>query len=316
MKEVKRSEVNAPRQRISGFVSILMVNWNDLRFLGGSLESIRKQVTVPHEVIVFDNASQDDSISFIESGYPEVNIIRNSENIGFIRGTNQAAKHARGEFYLMLNPDTILRTDIAPAVRLLEADRGIGAVGASMYDGEGKPKASCGNYPSLPRLLVTSSLFWRPYRGRCGPAEFGARRVDWTCGAWLLTRASAWERIGGLDEQLFFYSDDLHYCRSLRGIGLATAHMPSLAYTHFVGFSLTRQPYLYAGFRWFHAKFSGRMRRRFADIVMKAGLYIRVISYGALALFLRNSRYNDRRKSARRVLDVWDQTATPGGRFQ
>jgi GT2 family glycosyltransferase len=131
----------------------------------------------------------------------------------------------------------------------------------------------------------------------------------------MLTRASAWETIGGLDERLFLYCDDLHYCRSLQKIGLVSVHMPALAYTHFVGFSLQRLPYLYAGLRWFYTKFSGRTRCWLADVVMKAGLYLRLAVYGALALFTREGKYKDRRNSMRRVLDLWGQTAVPGIRF-
>lgn len=296
-------------------VSILMVNWNDRRFLDGSLGSIRQKVTVPYEIVLLNNGSEDDSIAFVEREFPEVRIVHAGANLGFIRGTNMAAKHAKGEYFFLLNPDTILQTDIAPALRLLQTDPSVGAVGASMYSGDGRLLANCGRFPSLLRLALVKSMFWRPYRGPYGPNEFGAHRVDWVEGSWMLTRAAAWEKVGGLDDRLFLYSDDLHYCRSLKEIGLVSVHMPSLAYTHFVGFSLQRLPYLYTGFRWFHTKFSGRTRRQLADIVMKLGLYVRVLIYGALALLLRKAKYKERQKAMLRVLDLWEQTAVPGARF-
>lgn len=315
MTNAMETTIPISHQPIPGFVSILMVNWNDGKFLNGCLASIRQKVTVPYEIILLDNASHDDSVSFVEREYPDVKIVRSPENVGFIRGTNEAAKHARGEFYLMLNPDTILRTDIAPAIRLMEADSTVGAVGASMYDGKGEPAPSCGNYPTLPRLLLIKSLLWKPHRGAWGPPAFGAKRVEWITGAWLLTRASAWKQIGGLDDRLLFYGDDLHYCRSLQEAGLVSVHMPSLAFTHFVGYSSMRQPYLYTAFRWFHTKYSGRARRWLAAGVMKSGLYLRVGVYGILARLSRNPKYQDSWSSARRVLSVWDQTKTPGVRF-
>jgi GT2 family glycosyltransferase len=155
-----------------------------------------------------------------------------------------------------------------------------------------------------------------PYRGPYGPKEFGASRVDWVEGSWLLTPASAWERVGGLDDQFIMYVEDVDYCRSLREIGLATVHMPAMVYTHFVGFSMKRLPNVYAGLRFFHAKFSGRISRWLADVVMKRGLQFKVAVYGALALLLRNPKYGERSRSMQRVLDVWDQMAVPGARFQ
>jgi GT2 family glycosyltransferase len=300
------------RERVSGLVSILMVNWNDLRYLGGCLGSIRKQISVPHEVILFDNKSEDESVSFVRREFPEVKVVRNDENLGFIRGTNKASTFARGEFYFLLNPDTVLRTDIGPAVKLLQADRSIGVVGAKMYGGNGELIARGGSYPFLLRLALIKSLFWRPYRGSWGPKEFGAKRVDWVSGSWLLTRASAWDSVGGLDAHLFLYCDEMHYCRSIKELGLKTVLMPSLAYTHFRGYSLKRLPYLYAGFRRFHIKFSGKRYQRFADIVMKFGLHIRLAVYGVLALLLRNSKYKDRQYSMQRVLNLWDQMNKPG----
>lgn len=313
--ELQSQETSRLRERQPGLLSILMVNCNDLRFLNGSLGSIRERVRVPHEVILLDNASHDGSPEFVQDKFPEVKVVRSSENLGFIRGTNMAARHACGEFYLMLNPDTILQADIASAVGLLQADSTIGAVGAAMYGGDGKLLTGCGHFPSILRLTLIKSMFWRPYRGSYGPKEFGAKRVDWVTGAWLLTTASIWEKVGGLDDRIFMYGDDVDYCRRIREHGKVTVYMPSIAYTHFVGFSRKRLPYIYTSLRWFHRKFSGSAGRHLADFVMKAGLYVRVAVFRTLTLFLRDQKYRDYWQYAQGVLDVWPQTGAPGARF-
>jgi N-acetylglucosaminyl-diphospho-decaprenol L-rhamnosyltransferase len=314
--EPRIEPVAISQQVVPGLVSILIVNWNDLKYLEGCLRSIREKIAWPHEVILLDNGSADDSAAFVEREFPEVRLVRSDVNLGFIRATNLASKHAGGEFFLLLNPDTILQTDIASGVRLLQADGSIGAVGAKALGGDGLPRSNCGHYPSALRLALIRSVFWNPYRGSYGPKEFGAKKVDWVEGSWLLTPSSAWKMAGGLDERLFLYGDDVHYCRRLKELGLISVQMPSLLYIHFGGFAHRRQAYLYAGFRWFHAKFSGRVHRRTAEIVMKLGLRSRVAVFSLLALILRNPKYADRRRSTQRVLDVWDQMEQPRARFE
>jgi len=303
-------------QIVPGLVSVLIVNWNGLAYLEACLRSIQEMVAWPHEVILLDNGSTDGSAAFVEREFPEVRLIRSEVNLGFIRGTNAAALQARGEFLLLLNPDTILRTDIAMGVKLLQSDSSIGAVGASAFTLDGKLRPNCGSYPTALRLILIESIFWDPYRGPHGPTEFGARKVDWVEGSWLLTPDRVWKKAGGLDERLIMYGEDVDYCRGIRECGLASVQMPSLRYVHFGGFSPGRLPNVYAGFRWFHAKYSSRIHRRLAEIVMKLGLQTRVTIFGAFGSLLDNKKYRDRQQSALRVLEFWNRMGIPDTHIQ
>src|SRR5688572_13017901 len=87
-------------------LSILIVNWNTRDLLRACLLSLRANVATPHEVIVVDNASHDDSAQMVRAEFPEAILIANATNEGFARGNNQAYAAARGEWIWLLNPDT------------------------------------------------------------------------------------------------------------------------------------------------------------------------------------------------------------------
>jgi hypothetical protein len=90
-------------------VSVVIICWNDLRVIRDCLRSIYQSThATAFEVIISDNGSVDDSIEFIRKHYPQVRVIENQQNLGFARGNNAGIRASRGEYVLILNPDTIL----------------------------------------------------------------------------------------------------------------------------------------------------------------------------------------------------------------
>lgn len=88
------------------YISIIIVNWNGRKWLKDCLDSLKKQTYKKFEIILVDNASTDDSVSFIKKHYPKVNIVQNKTNRGFAGGNNDGLKVAKGEYILLLNNDT------------------------------------------------------------------------------------------------------------------------------------------------------------------------------------------------------------------
>ena len=120
-------------------LSVIIVNYNVQFFLEQALLSVRKaSVKLPVEVFVVDNNSVDDSVSMVKSKFPEVQIIANKENVGFSRANNQAIALSKGEYVLLLNPDTVVREDtFEKTVEFLDAHPEAGALGVKMIDGKG-----------------------------------------------------------------------------------------------------------------------------------------------------------------------------------
>jgi N-acetylglucosaminyl-diphospho-decaprenol L-rhamnosyltransferase len=224
-------------------VSVLIVNFNGRHLLGDCLEAVQRLLSVPYEIVLVDNASTDGSLEFVRSRFPNVRLVASSTNRGFTGGNNLAAAHARGEFLALLNSDTVLRTDLAPALTELD-DPAVGAVGCRLSYGDGRLQPSFG-YEHTPLRLVLSWIGL--YRVRrlprvfrrveVDPARYAVRQPDvaWVSGACLLTRHALWRELGGLDERYFMYLEDVDFCRRLRARGQRIVYTPAAHVTHLEG---------------------------------------------------------------------------------
>lgn len=231
--------MSAARPRLS----VLVVNYNGRHLLGPCLEAIACRLTVPHEVVLVDNASTDGSVEFVRARFPAVKLIASAVNRGFTGGNNLAAAHACGEVLVLLNNDTVLRSDLAPLLAEL-ADPAVGAVGCRLAYGDGRLQPSFG-YEHTPARLVLSWIGL--YRVRrlprvfrrveVDPAAYEVRQPDvaWVSGACLATRRSLWQALGGLDERYFMYLEDVDFCRRLRARGLRVVYTPAAQVTHLEG---------------------------------------------------------------------------------
>jgi GT2 family glycosyltransferase len=209
-------------------VSILIVNFNGgemLRNLLASIEQHRGPVTV--EAIVVDNASSDHSAQLQPRAFPIV-LIKNSANVGFARGNNQAASAANAPLLLLLNNDTLLRAGALE--RLLDfMDRHPDAVaaGPKLIGGDARPQRTARNLPTLPALLNSIQLL--RWTGIFRPAYRNYRRRDFDpqqpteipqlAAAALVIRREAFEKIRGFDEGFPFGVEDVDLCRRLGQFG-------------------------------------------------------------------------------------------------
>lgn len=289
-------------------VSILMVGYNCKRFLDGCLGSIRERVTCSYEVILVDNASLDGSADYVEQHYPWVKLIRSERNLGFARGTNLAAKDAQGKYYLLLNVDTVLLTDIRPALSLLEHDSGIGIVGAQVFRGDGKLGVSTGWFPTAWRVWRVKNLWMIP-RVRHGVPQTLVYKAEWVEGAFLMTTAENWRALSGLDEYYFLCADDMDFCRASLNRGLAAVQCPKIRYIHFGGHSPSRSKYLYAGFRHYHKKFSSPFHRFLVNAILRLGLLVRVIVFGACYGATKNQAVGDKWRGFMEAYTWWSHMA-------
>lgn len=285
-------------------LSILILTYNDGKYLEGCLNSIREHVSCPFEVILVDNGSAEPVPEGIPERYPWVRVIRSQENLGFNAGNNLAASAATGKHILLLNIDTILLSDVVGAIRLLQSDFRIGVVGAKAYSGSREPRPSAGHFPQAMRLWYFRSLWSRP-KSFYGPAELQAHKVDWVEGSFLMTTAENWLALGGLDDKNFYYGNripgkhpepltDVDFCRRTSARELQVVQCSGVEYIHFGGFTVSEMGHLYAGFRCYHRKFSGPLGQLVADFVLRVGLLARISVYGLWYGITRNVRIRDK----------------------
>jgi GT2 family glycosyltransferase len=149
-------------------LSIIIVNYNVKYFLEQCLFSLRKSVTgIDAEIIVVDNQSTDGSVEYLKPRFTEVKFILNNTNLGFAKASNVGLKHARGNYILFLNPDTLLSENtLEKCISFFEYHHDAGALGVKMIDGSGTfLKESKRSFPSpltsLYKLFGLSKIFPR-----------------------------------------------------------------------------------------------------------------------------------------------------------
>ena len=121
-------------------LSVIIVSYNVKFFLEQCLRScIKATQNLDAEIIVVDNNSVDESAQMVQEKFPNINLIRNKENVGFSKANNQAIKQVKGEFILLLNPDTLVEEEaFEKSIAFIEKQINVGAVGVQMVDGKGK----------------------------------------------------------------------------------------------------------------------------------------------------------------------------------
>jgi N-acetylglucosaminyl-diphospho-decaprenol L-rhamnosyltransferase len=236
--------------KVHGSISVVLVSFRTPQFLRDCLMQLSSEPAVA-QVIVVDNASGDDSAALVEREFPDVELVRNSKNVGFARAVNQALPHCRGELVLLLNPDTVLdQGAIDELVRQLNAQPRIAAVGPAIRHSSGRLRVlSAGRQPTVWRMLTHATLLSRLSRGLpfleglnliAGVHDDRQRDVEWLTGACFLVRRNALDAVGGLSERWFMYAEDLELCLRLRRAGWRLAHVPSAQVVHHMGASADR----------------------------------------------------------------------------
>jgi GT2 family glycosyltransferase len=224
-------------------LSIIVVSWNVRELLNeclASLEANRGRLSL--QVIVVDSASSDGSPEMIAAGFPWVELIRCQENVGFPRGNNIGLAIATGRFLLLLNPDTVVVGDALSLMLVyLDTNPGVGALGPQLLNPDGSIQSSRRRFPSLltgffestwleglaPRLLQRYHALDVP--------DHAIADVDWITGACIMIPRSVYERIGGLDEGYYMYSEELDWCRRIKDAGWRVTYFPQAQVVHHAG---------------------------------------------------------------------------------
>jgi N-acetylglucosaminyl-diphospho-decaprenol L-rhamnosyltransferase len=227
---------------------IIIVSWNVAALLEACLHAIYKEGAGDYafEVVVVDNASNDNSVVMIRAQYPQVQLIPSNENLGFTRANNLALADCNARYALLLNPDTQVSKDAIPnMLDYLEAHVEVGVVGPRLVYADGRPQPSRRRFPTLGMALAESTPWeWHFPRNRLALAYRLADRpddviqeVDWITGACMLVRREVWEQVGTFDVQFFMYSEELDWCRRITKAGWHIVYLPTATVIHHEGAS-------------------------------------------------------------------------------
>jgi GT2 family glycosyltransferase len=227
-------------------ISIVIVNYNVKYFLEQALHSVRNAIKgLEAEVFVVDNNSVDGSCEMVKRTFPEVLLIENKNNPGFSKANNQAIKLAKGDYILLLNPDTVVEEDCFSKIcTFMDATPNAGALGVKMIDGKGRylpeskrglptPQVAFYKMFGLGKLFPTSKHFGRYYLGHLSNDE--TNEVDVLAGAFMLLRKKTLDKIGLLDEDYFMYGEDIDLSYRITKAGYKNYYFPQTTIIHYKG---------------------------------------------------------------------------------
>lgn len=236
-------------------LSIIIVNYNGVGYFQNCFDSIYDKLkTISFEIIVLDNNSKDNSVSFIKENFPNVVLIESKINHGFGKGNNEAVKLAKGKHLLLLNNDTILLDDITPAIQFLKSDITIGAIGINMLNANKKYLQAVGKFPNIYNLfwMKLAFNFNKDFINGLFTKDFYV--VDWITGSFILIPISVYKEIEGFDEDYFLYVEDVDLCKKIHNKRYKRIFYSKLNYIHFVGFNTTKNNLLVKGYQTFISK--------------------------------------------------------------
>lgn len=235
-------------------LSLIVVQFGGVALLRACLASIPAACSkITHEIIVVDNASPDDSVAMVAREFPHVRVIANATNAGFTRANNQGIAVACGRHVCLLNNDTEAHAGaFDAAVAFLDGNEDIGALGLKLLNTDGSRQASCRRFPGLLQSLFNrTSLMTRLFPNNpfstnylmSDLADDAPHDVDWVSGACLVVRRAVIDKIGGLDEAFFMYSEDVDFCLRVWRGGWRVVFYQGGVVTHHSGASSNRMPY-------------------------------------------------------------------------
>ena len=194
-------ENNETHMIVKKLASIIIVTYNHKKYIKSCIESVLKQ-DYPHEIIVVDNCSSDGTAEFVERNFPLVKVIKSDENLGYAGGNNLGVKYARGEYIVILNPDTIVEKDwLKELIRPLKNGRKLITTSKILvYDGSAIN--TCGNINHFTGLTFTRGLREKPNK------YIRSEYVSGISGCCFAMRRRDFIDLGGFDENFFVYNED------------------------------------------------------------------------------------------------------------
>jgi len=215
-------------------VSIIVLNYNAGELLLNCIESIKKSAYKNLEIIVVDNISTDKSQEICKEKYPDIKLIQNDENFGYCEGNNIGIREAKGDYIIILNPDTIVESNWVE--ELISA---YNKFGEGLY----QPKILSLNekqvLQSTGNMIHVFGFGFAKDKGR-KDVEVGEeiKKIGYASGTCLFTSKSVLEKVGLLDSFLFLYHDDLDLGWRASQIGINSYYVPKSKIYHVESYSL------------------------------------------------------------------------------
>ena len=272
-------------------LSVVIVNYNVKYFLEHCLYSVRNAIKgIDAEVFIVDNNSVDGSMQMLRSKFSDFILIENKENVGFAKANNQAIRLAKGEYILLLNPDTVVEEDtFLKCIAFMDEHRDCGGLGIKMIDGSGKilkeskrgfptPWASFCKMSGLTSLFPHSKRYAQYYMGHLSYDE--TNEVDILAGAYMMMRKECLDKVGLLDEDFFMYGEDIDLSYRITQGGYKNYYFPDAQIIHYKGESTKKASlnYVYTFYNAmaiFASKHLDSKQTKLYSLIIKLAIWLR-----------------------------------------
>ncbi|MDB4082706.1 glycosyltransferase family 2 protein [Vicingaceae bacterium] len=284
-------------------LSVIIVNYNVQYFLENCLNSVcNSSKNIEFEVIVVDNNSVDGSLEMLKEKFPHTYVIVNKDNKGFSKANNQAIKIAKGEYVVLLNPDTVVEENTFKlCCDFMDANPKSGGLGVKMLDGNGNflpeskrglPTPAVAFYKifGLSALFPKSEKFGQYHLGHLSKDE--NHEIEILSGAFMMMRQSLLDKIGLLDESFFMYGEDIDLSYRITQAGYTNHYFSGTQIIHYKGESTKKSSinYVFVFYRamaiFAKKHFSNKNAQLFSTLINFA-IYIRA----GLAVLTRSIKY-------------------------
>lgn len=272
-------------------LSVVIVNYNVVHFLEQCLKSVFKAMEgISGEVFVVDNFSVDGSVEMVREKFPQVHLIANRDNTGFSKANNQAIRVSRGEYVLLLNPDTVVEEDtFSTCISFMDAHREAGACGVKLIDGKGNflPESKRGlPTPEVAFYKIFGFSKFFPRSKRFGKYHLGyldaeqTHSIEVLSGAFMFIRKEALDKAGLLDEAFFMYGEDIDLSYRITQAGYKIYYHPRTRTIHYRGESTKKSSLNYVFIFYqamiiFARKHFSPERARLFSILIQLAVYLR-----------------------------------------
>ncbi len=230
-------------------VSIIIVTFNSSKYIRACIDSIYEKTSdCDYEIIVVDNNSSDDTVDILYHEYKKVRLIRNTHNTGFAKANNKGIRRAKGDYIMLLNPDTVLKNNAITLLRdFLDSRPDAGCVGSKLTYFDGKHQLSCRKFPnfynvffgrkSVLRFAFPNNPISKQYMQE--HLDYSAvQTVDWVMGAAMMIKKEVLDHVGLFDEDFFLFVEDTDLCYRFMQNEYKVYYYPEAQISHFHGASV------------------------------------------------------------------------------
>ena len=236
-------------ENIQPLVSVIVLNFNAKEFLVNCIDSIFDSNYQNFEVILVDNASSDQTYQICKEKHPKINLIINEKNLGYCGGNNIGIKSAKGEFIIILNPDTVVDPNWIKELILSYEKYGDG-----LYQPKFLTTTDHNTLMSTGNMIHLFGFGFSRGKGEFDDGKFNEHEIiGYASGTCLFSKLKIFNKLNLFDPFLFAYHDDLDLCWRGALVGIPSHYAPkSIVYHPREGYS----------FKWNSIKFKLMERNR------------------------------------------------------